>query len=58
MSNLEKTRLKTFHATMVVTRIEEWCVGAESSEEAKVLRAADRDIGAISETAFIENWRK
>ena len=40
MSNLEKTRLKTFHATMVVTRIEEWCVDAESPEEAKVLLAA------------------
>ena len=39
MSDLKKTLLKTFHATMVVTRIEEWCVDAESPEEAEVLLA-------------------
>jgi hypothetical protein len=31
---------KTFHATMLVTRIEEWCVEAESAEEASELLAA------------------
>ena len=31
---------KTFHATMVVTRTEEWCVEAESAEEARQLLAA------------------
>jgi hypothetical protein len=31
---------KTFHATMLVTRIEEWCVEAESAEEARQLLAA------------------
>ena len=36
----EKTRLKTFHATMAVTRLEEWCVDAETPEEAKALLAA------------------
>jgi hypothetical protein len=36
----EKTALKTFHATMVVTRLEEWCVEAETVEEAKALLAA------------------
>ena len=36
----EKTRLKTFHATMAVTRMEEWCVDAETPEEAKALLAA------------------
>jgi hypothetical protein len=36
----EKTRLKTFHATMAVTRSEEWCVDAETPEEAKALLAA------------------
>jgi hypothetical protein len=36
----EKTRLKTFHATMAVTRLEEWCVDAETVEEAKALLAA------------------
>jgi hypothetical protein len=34
------SRLKTFHATMVVTRLEEWCVDAESAEEAKAFLAA------------------
>jgi hypothetical protein len=31
---------KTFHATMHVTRIEEWCVEAESAEEARELLTA------------------
>ena len=35
-----KTRLKTFHATMAVTRLEEWCVDANTPEEAKALLAA------------------
>ena len=37
---IPKTRLKTFHATMAVTRLEEWCVDAETVEEAKALLAA------------------
>ena len=36
----QKPRLKTFHATMHVTRIEEWCVEAETAEEARELLAA------------------
>ena len=36
----EKTILKTFHATMAVTRLEEWCVDAETAEEARALLAA------------------
>jgi hypothetical protein len=35
-----KPKLKTFHATMHVTRAEEWCVEAESAEEARELLAA------------------
>jgi hypothetical protein len=35
-----KTSLKTFHATMAVTRLEEWCVEAQSPEEARALLAA------------------
>ena len=31
--------LKTFHATVLVTRAEEWCVEAESPEEAHELLA-------------------
>jgi hypothetical protein len=32
--------LKTFHATLLVTRAEEWCVEAETAEEARGLLAA------------------
>jgi hypothetical protein len=35
-----KSKLKTFHATMVVTRAEEWCVEAETEDEARALLAA------------------
>ena len=30
-----KTKLKMFHATLLVTRAEEWCVEAETAEEAR-----------------------
>ncbi len=32
-----KPQLKTFHATMLVTRAEEWWVEAETAEEARAL---------------------
>jgi hypothetical protein len=35
-----KTKLKTFHATVQVTRLEEWCVEAETPEEARELLAS------------------
>ena len=35
-----KPELKMFHATMHVTRLEEWCVEAETAEEARELLAA------------------
>jgi hypothetical protein len=35
-----KKKLKLFHATMHVTRNEEWCVEAETAEEARHLLAA------------------
>ena len=35
-----KPGTKTFHAMMVVTRTEEWCVDAETAEEARALLAA------------------
>jgi hypothetical protein len=35
-----KPKLKTFHATLIVTRTEEWCVDAETPEEARRLLAA------------------
>ena len=34
-----KPKLRTFHATVVVTRTEEWCVEAASVEEARALLA-------------------
>ena len=33
-------QLKTFHATILVTRAEEWCVEAETAEQARELLAA------------------
>jgi hypothetical protein len=33
---------KTYHATVMVTRAEEWCVEARSPEEARELLAAGR----------------
>jgi hypothetical protein len=35
-----ETRPRLFHARMVVTRMEEWCVEAETPEEASALLAA------------------
>ena len=35
-----KPELKMLHATMHVTRVEEWCVEAETAEEARELLAA------------------
>jgi hypothetical protein len=32
-----KQKLKLFHATMQVTRLEEWCVEAETADEARRL---------------------
>jgi hypothetical protein len=40
MAARTKPKLKTYHATVVVTRAEEWCVEAESAEEAQALLAA------------------
>jgi len=34
-----KNTRKTFHASVQVTRIEDWCVEAESEEEARALLA-------------------
>ena len=36
----KKPSRKMFHATMLVTRTEEWCVEAESAEEARQLLAS------------------
>jgi len=39
--------LKTYHATMLVTRAEEWCVEADSPEEARELLAAGLAVTAV-----------
>jgi hypothetical protein len=36
----KKPRLKMFHATVHVTRVEEWCVEAQSADEARELLAS------------------
>src|SRR5215470_4691027 len=36
----QKPKLKTYHATMLVTRAEQWCVEAESADEARQLLQA------------------
>jgi hypothetical protein len=33
----QKLRLRTYHATVIVTRAEEWCVDASSPDEAQEL---------------------
>jgi hypothetical protein len=35
----KKPSQKTFHATIHVTRVEEWCVEAETAEQAQALLA-------------------
>jgi hypothetical protein len=35
-----KKKMKLFHANMVVTRIEEWCVEADTAEDARDLLSA------------------
>ena len=37
---LPQPEMKTYHATVLVTRAEEWCVEADSAEEAQELLAA------------------
>jgi hypothetical protein len=37
---LPKTKPKTFYASVHVTRLEDWCVEAETEEEARALLAS------------------
>jgi hypothetical protein len=41
MARRAKKKLNTYHATMVVTRTEEWCVDAESEEDLALLQAGE-----------------
>jgi hypothetical protein len=40
LKRMPEPELTTYHATMLITRAEEWCVEAESPEEARELLAA------------------
>ena len=37
---LQRNKKTMFHATMLVTRLEEWCVEAETAEQARELLAS------------------
>jgi hypothetical protein len=50
-----KPKLKTFHATVHVTRAEEWCVEAESAQEARQLLASGQgDRCQIGDCLYVE----
>jgi hypothetical protein len=40
LQRASKAKTRLFHAKVLVTRLEEWCVEAETSEEARLLLAA------------------
>ncbi|MGB6535898.1 MAG: hypothetical protein WBF58_08045 [Xanthobacteraceae bacterium] len=51
----KKTRLKTFYASMQVTRVEDWCVEAESAEQARSLLASgEGERCRIGDCVFVE----
>jgi hypothetical protein len=43
----QKPILKTFHATVHVTRTEPWCIEAEAAEEARELLSAGAGYGDV-----------
>ena len=50
-----KPRLRTYYATLMVTRAEEWWVEAESMEEAQVLLASgEGQRSALGERVHVE----
>jgi hypothetical protein len=40
LKTIAKDKTRLFHARMLVTRVEEWCVEAATAEEARALFAA------------------
>lgn len=57
MTARTKNKLQTFHATMIVTRTEEWCVDATSVEEAKArFSKLARDTAAQAAMLCTSNW--
>ena len=54
-SSRRSRELKTFHATMLVTRAEEWWVEAETAEEAQALLASGQGHrAALGERVHVE----
>jgi len=52
---LTKLKTQTYHATMLVTRTEEWCVEASSPEEAQaLLEAGEGHRCSAGEVCFVE----
>jgi len=50
-----KPALKTFHATLLVTRLEQWWVEAETAEEAQALLASgEGHHAALGERVHVE----
>ena len=50
-----KPALKTFHATLLVTRIEDWWVEAETAEQAQALLASgEGHHAALGERVHVE----
>ena len=50
-----RPKLKTFHATMLVTRAEQWWVEAETVEEAHALLASgEGHHAALGECVYVE----
>ena len=51
----QQPRLRTFHATMLVTRVEQWWVEAESAEEAQELFTSGQGHhAAVGERVHVE----
>jgi hypothetical protein len=51
----QQPKLRTFHATMLVTRVEQWWVEAESAEEAQELLASGQGHhAAVGERVHVE----
>jgi hypothetical protein len=52
---LTKIKRQTYHATMLVTRTEEWCVEASSPEEAQaLLEAGEGHRCSLGEICYVE----
>lgn len=51
----KKTGLKTYYASVQVTRIEDWCVEAESAEQARTLLASGQgERCRVGDCIFVE----